>query len=422
MGPLRTPATMALSMLAFAVAALTAGLTPYQPASWPAAVQLAVLGGIVPMIYAVNLRIMPVFSRRSWPSENWLRAQLGLAVVGAWLVFIGIIAGVDAIAITGNALALAGGLLFVANLTRLLRQPVTLPAPPLPYPGQTQVDRTATWFMRLSVLYLLFGLTAGLAMHLWRLGSGRWDLVWGHAMLVGFFLTMVSGVCYHTLARWTGRPWRWPALIRAHLALLTFGLPAMLHALATNQMALFTIAGPLQALAIGLLLLNIAPMVPALPPLTRPAFACAIALLLIGVTLGALFAINPVLGARLRLTHAEINLFGWTGLLISGASYYLVPRFAGQPLRWPRLAWVQLGALLCGIVLGAVTFAWRAYGDASPGLVLIAQTLVATGYLLLGILIAGTFRPWKHVGMGTTAPLPLAVGPFLGPAPRRHRE
>jgi hypothetical protein len=402
---------MALAMLAFAVAALTAGLTPYQPAAWPAAVQLAVLGGIAPMIYAVNLRIVPVFSRRSWPSENWLRAQLGLAVIGAWLVFMGIMTGVDAIAIAGNALALAGGLLFVANLTRLFRQPVTLPAPPLPYPGQTQVDRTATWFMRLSVLYLQFGLLAGLAMHFWRLGSGRWDLVWAHAMLVGFFLTMVSGVCYHTLARWTGRPWRWPALIRVHLVLLTLGLPIMLHALATNQMALFAIAGPAQVVAIMLLLLNIAPMVPALPPLTRPAFACAIPLLLVGVTLGALFAIDPVLGARLRLTHAEINLFGWTGLLISGAGYYLVPRFAGQPLRWPRLARVQLGALLCGIVLGAAALAWRAYGAAPPGLVLIAQTLVATGYLLLGILIAGTFRPRDRARSGAVASLPLATRP-----------
>jgi hypothetical protein len=281
----------------------------------------------------------------------------------------------------------------------------------LPYPGQTEVDRLATWFMRLSLLYLLFGLTAGLAMHFWRLGSGRWDLVWAHAMLVGFFLTMVSGVCYHALSRWTDRPWRWPALIQANLLLLALGLPAMLHALATNQLALFTIAGPLQAVAIVLLLLNIAPMVPELPALSRPALAAAIALLLTGVTLGGLFAIDPVLGARLRLTHAEINLFGWTGLLISGAGYYLVPRFAGQPLRWPRLAWVQLGALLCGVVLGSATLTWRAYGDVSPALVLAAQSLVALGYLLLGVLFASTFQQRQRDRVVTVATLPLVKRP-----------
>jgi hypothetical protein len=195
MGRYLVPATMALAMLALGVAAITVGLTPFHPAWWPAAVQLAVLGGITPMIYAVNLRIVPVFSRRTWPREPWLRAQVGLAIAGAWLVFAGIMAGWQAIAIVGNAAALAGGVLFASNIARLFRHPATLPAPPLPYPGQTGVDRLATWFMRLSLIYLLFGLTSGLAMHFWRLGSGRWDLVWAHAMLVGFFLTMVSGVC-----------------------------------------------------------------------------------------------------------------------------------------------------------------------------------------------------------------------------------
>jgi len=402
---------MALAMLAFAVAALTVGFTPVHPAWWPAAVQLAVLGGIVPMIYAVNLRIVPVFSRRTWPREPWLRAQIGLAIAGAWLVFAGIVAGWQIVAIVGNAAALAGGLLFASNIARLFRRPVTLPPPPLPYPGQPAVDHLATWFMRLSLIYLLFGLTSGLAMHFWRLGSGRWDLVWAHAMLVGFFLTMVSGVCYHALARWTGRPWQFPTLIRVHLLLVALGLPAMLHALATNQLPLFAIAGPLQALALILLVLNIAPMIPVLPALTRPAFAAAIVLLLMGITLGALFALDPLLGAYLRLTHAEINLFGWTGLLISGAGYYLVPRFAGQPLRWPRLAHVQLGTLLCGIVLGAGAFAWRAYGDAPLVIVPAAQVLVALGYLLLGILFAGTFSPRMQGGAVTVAALPLVKRP-----------
>lgn len=411
MGRYLAPASMICAMLAFGVAALAAGLTPYQPGLWHGAVQLAILGGIVPMIYAVNLRIVPVFSRRVWWNERWLRAQIALAIAGAWLVFVGIVASQDLAIIVGNALALAGGVLFVVNLQRLFQQPVTMPPPPLPYPGQTEVDRTATWFMRLSSVYLLFGLVAGLAMNFWRLGSGRWDLVWAHAMLVGFFLSMVSGVCYHALSRWTGLPWRWPALIRVHLAVLALGLPAMLHALATNQMPLFAIAGPLQVVAIGLLLLNIAPMVPALPPLTRPAFAGAIALLVVGITLGALFAIDPVLGAYLRLTHAELNLFGWTGLLITGAGYYLVPRFAGQPLRWPRLAHVQLAALLCGIILGAAALAWRAYGSGPAALVLAAQLLVAAGYLLLGLLFAGTFQQRQRGRAVTVATLPLVKRP-----------
>jgi cbb3-type cytochrome oxidase subunit 1 len=266
--------------------------------------------------------------------------------------------------------------------------------------------------MRLSGSYLLLGLALGLLTSFWQPG-GRWDLVWAHALLVGFFLSMVSGVCYHVLTRWTDRRWRSLAPLRLHFAVVALGLPLMLLALATNQALLFAIAGPLQAVAIALLLVNIVPFVSALPHLTRPAFAVAMALLLVGITLGALFAIDPALGARLRLTHTEINLFGWSGLLISGAGYYLVPRFAGQPLRWSCLAPVQLTLLATGIILGALALAWRAYGDGPAALVLAAQLLVATGYLLFGILVAGTFfAPRKRAG--AVAALSLAPRPATG--------
>jgi hypothetical protein len=398
------PAAMVTAMFAFATAALAAGLTPYRPSWWQGAISLAVLGGITPMIYAVNFRILPVFSRRSWPRESWLRLQMGLAIAGAWTVFAGDIANWEGIVVAGSGLALGSGIMFSANLVGLFRQPVVRSSPPVPYPGQIAVDRIATQFMRLAGAYLLIGLAVGVITSLWRPEPGRWDLVWAHAMLVGFFLSMASGVSYHVLARWTGREWRSLASICLHFATVVLGLPLMLFALALNQAVLLAVAGPLQALGAGLFLVNIAPMVPALPDKTRTAFTCAMVLLGGGVALGAAFAIDPAIGARLRLAHAEVNLFGWTGLLISGAGYYLVPRFAGQPLRWPRLATVQLGALMVGVALAAIALAWRAYGAGPASLVLFAQGIVCVGFLLLGIQIAGTFR---QTSTGTVAALVL---------------
>src|SRR5690606_25001156 len=61
MGRLLVPATMVASLLAFAAAALTVGRVPEHPTWWRAAVALAVLGGVTPMIYAVNIRVIPVF-------------------------------------------------------------------------------------------------------------------------------------------------------------------------------------------------------------------------------------------------------------------------------------------------------------------------------------------------------------------------
>lgn len=407
MGRLLTPAAMIAAMLAFTVAALSAGLAPYRPSLWPAAVQLAILGGITPMIYAVNLRIVPVFSRRMWTNPALLQAQVVLALAGAWLGFAGAALSLRGPAVLGSAAALAGGVLFIVNLRRLFRQPATLPPPPLPYGGQAAVDRLATRFMQLAGMYLLFGLGSGLALHFWKLGSGRWDLVWTHAMLIGFFLSMASGVCYHAVSRWSGREWRHIGLIRAHLLVLAIGLPAMLHALATNDLRMFTIAGPLQAVGIVLLLVNISPLISGLPQPTRTAFTGAAVFLLAGIALGSLFAVDPAIGARLRLAHAEINLFGWTGLLISGAGYYLIPRFAGHPLRWPRLAPLQLGALSAGVVLAVVAFVWRAYGPGSPALLLLAQVLIASGFALFALLVAATMRPWETAPRGTAAPITL---------------
>jgi hypothetical protein len=394
MGRFLVPATMVAALVAFAVAAATTGLTPYRPAWWPAAVALAILGGITPMIYAVNVRIVPVFARRTWPSATWLRVQIGLALSGAWTVYAARIGRWDGLETVGQVLALGGGIAFTVNIVRLFRQP----APPAPAAsvglpaGQPAVDRLARRFTRLAGVYLLVGLLVGVWTSVEAPATGRWDLVWAHALLVGFFLSMACGVCYHVLARWTERPWRavWP--VRLHLWTVAVGLPAMLAALAAEWDALFLIAGPLQAAAIALFLATVAPFASALPGPTRPAFGAALAVLLVGVGLGATFAIWPEVGARLRQTHAALNLFGWTGLLVTGFGYYLAPRFAGKPLRWPALVGPQLGALGGGVSLGAVGLWWRAYGDAPAALIAGGNGLVALGFVLFAVILAGTFR------------------------------
>jgi hypothetical protein len=405
-GRILVPVTIVAAMVALAVAALLAGLSPWEPRWWTAAVRLAVLGGIVPMIFAVTIRIVPVFSRRAWPSLAWLRAQVALAVAGAWLTAGGHVGDADPVVTLGHGLALAGGVAYTINIVRLFRTPpAQTPALPLPDPAQAGIDRIGIGFTRLSGIYLLVGLATGLVTSQWQPSTGRWDLVWAHAMLVGFFLSMASGVCYHVLARWTGRPWRWLLPIRLHYLVVAAGLPLMLLALATGWAPLFAIAGPLQAVGVGLLLVNILPMLGGLPPLTRATMGIASAFLATGVTLGAVFAIDAATGARLRLVHAELNLFGWTGLLICGVGYYLLPRLLGRPLRWPRLAAAQVACLTAGVLLSAGALAWRAYGGGSPALIAGGNALVALGFALFGTLIAATVRGGQPRGVVQAVPL-----------------
>lgn len=417
MGRYLVPAAMVASAVAFAVAAASTAAAAWRPALWSAAVALAMLGGIIPIVYAVNIRIVPVFTRRTWQSEPRLRAQVILAIVGAWAVFAGLAAGVGWLSVAGRVVVLAGAVLFAANIATLLRQPVgRAPAPPLPFPEQAAVDRIATRFTRMAGAYLLFALAAALVASVWRLPIGRWDLVSAHALLLGFFLSMASGVCYHVLPRWTTGHWRAIAPIRWHLWLVAAGLPLMLLALATGWGPLFAVAGPVQAVAIVLFLANIAPLLRGLPRPTGWAFIAAGALLLVGVGFGAAFAIEPAIGARLRIAHADLNLFGFAGLLISGSAVYLGPRFAGRALRWPRLADAQVVLLAGGIVLTVIGALWRALGDGPLALPLFAQGVVAASFALLAAVLVGTFTA---PGRGTVSAAPIVPRqrPANAPAP-----
>lgn len=395
MGRRYIPAVIVLAAVAFAVAAGTLAFVPDEPRLWSAAVALIVLGGITPMIYAVNVRIVPVFSRRQWTSPPWIYTAISAGVAGAWLVFLGRALPSDLLETSGHGLALIGGGLFVASLIRLFRSaPITSFVPPLPFPEQAAIDRIGINFTRMAGVYLLLGLTVGFVTQFWTPERGRWELVWAHTLLLGWVLQMVSGVCYHVLSRWTGERWRSPRRIRAHLLAVTFGLPAMAAALALDLELLFAVAGPLQAAALTLFVWNIWPLVARLPSLSRFGMTLAGAFLVLGVSIGASAAMDPANHVRMRFSHATINLLGFAGLLICAVGYYLFPRLAGQPLRWPRLARIQLVAHATGVAVVATSWWWYlAVDDGARALISIGALLVAGGFVAFAGIVAATFRP-----------------------------
>lgn len=88
-------------------------------------------------------------------------------------------------------------------------------------------------------------------------------------------------------------------------------------------------------------------------PLTRRLVRASFAYLALGVALGGAFALDRALGAALRPMHAELNLWGGVTLLIYGMAYHMLPRFAGRPLRSPRLADAQSWLAIGGVALAA---------------------------------------------------------------------
>src|SRR5205085_3454200 len=92
---------------------------------------------------------------------------------------------------------------------------------------------------------------------------------------------------------------------------------------------------------------------PAMNALSIRCIKAAFVYLAFGIGLGAWFAVDRAAGALLRPLHAELNLWGWTTLLIYGMAYHMLPRFAGRPVRWPRLAAAQAGLAIGGVALVA---------------------------------------------------------------------
>ena len=106
-----------------------------------------------------------------------------------------------------------------------------------------------------------------------------------------------------------------------------------------------------------------------------------------GIGLGAWFAVDRAAGALLRPLHAELNLWGWTTLLIYGMAYHMLPRFAGRSPRLPGLAAAQSWLAMVSVAL--VAAGWIGVVSMLPlaQLVLVAggalQVLAAALFSLL---------------------------------------
>lgn len=84
--------------------------------------------------------------------------------------------------------------------------------------------------------------------------------------------------------------------------------------------------------------------------------------LLVGITLGAImafpggFALLSAMGrGNPTIAHAHVQLLGFLVMMVAGVAYHIFPRFTGNPLLHPNVAWAhfwfsQIGT--AGMVLG----------------------------------------------------------------------
>jgi hypothetical protein len=90
-------------------------------------------------------------------------------------------------------------------------------------------------------------------------------------------------------------------------------------------------------------------------------FAC-------GTTLGALMGADMVNRFAWRYVHIHLNLLGFMTMMISGVAYHVLPRFAGKPVRHPRLIGLHFWLANVGLLGMIGTRALAAAGITFAGL------------------------------------------------------
>ncbi len=130
-------------------------------------------------------------------------------------------------------------------------------------------------------------------------------------------------------------------------------------------------------------------------PLSIRCIKTAFLALAAGIALGAAFAIDRALGAQLRPLHAELNLWGWTTLLIYGMAYHMLPRFAGRPLRRLRLADAQSWLAIGGVAAASLGWLLLLVAPAPARALLVAggAAQLAAALLFAGLMGEVLLRP-----------------------------
>jgi hypothetical protein len=324
---------------------------------------LNVTGFLSLLIYGMSYLFVPVFARRHLTLLRLARAHLWLAHLAVWGLVAGRVLRWWPASAAGGLAQLLSTVAFAAVIVHTIRRGEPLDRSRLPAPlaaiaaapASAELDRVATRFTRLAVVYLVAGSVGGAALA----GAGGPSASESAAIIwftvVGFIVMMLSGVAYHLIPRLNGQAAGDPATARWHFWALAAGAPILGVAYATGARAL---AGAGHALEAGALIVFAWILWPALRPGQMPAASRRfIQMALITGVLGAAFAALGGFGIGQPMPRPPVlhlHLLGLATMTVFGVSYALMSRDDEglQRAWWPAIhVWVHAVALT-GMVVG----------------------------------------------------------------------
>ncbi|MGD1074922.1 MAG: hypothetical protein ABR903_02405 [Thermodesulfovibrionales bacterium] len=81
---------------------------------------------------------------------------------------------------------------------------------------------------------------------------------------------------------------------------------------------------------------------------------------------------------HLKFVHSHLNMLGWVSMMIFGVGYHILPRFAGRPLKSPKIGELQFWLANIGLI-GLLLFYTLSTGNPETPL----YSGIATGFGVL---------------------------------------
>ena len=66
----------------------------------------------------------------------------------------------------------------------------------------------------------------------------------------------------------------------------------------------------------------------------------------------------------LKFVHSHLNMLGWVSMMIYGVGYHVLPRFAGRPLKHPKMGEFQFWVANIGLIGMLLFYTMNVYGPA----------------------------------------------------------
>ncbi len=324
---------------------------------------LNVFGFLTFLIVGMTYLFVPVFARRSLVRPQWVRFHLWVAHVAVWGLVLGRLFHTWPLSAAGGLAQLGSTLLFASIVVMAIRRgepfdPAQLPpvlAALAGAPASKDLDRTATRFTRLALIYLVAGGILGAAVGGPSGFSPRFVAATIWFTVVGFIVMMLCGVAYHLVPRFSGVAVRSESAARWQYWGLSVAAPALGAAYFVGAVKAAGLAHLLEAAALSLFAWNLRP---ALMPGRMPAAPRRFMLmaLLFGVA-GALLAATTALGIGRPLPRApllHLHLLGLATMTAFGVIYALLEQAQIMPATdwWPSAhVWIASIALT-GMVAG----------------------------------------------------------------------